>query len=75
MLIVDSQVHIWAANTPERPWFSTPKTHRTEPFDSEQLLREMDAAGVARAVLVPPGFDGPRNGERRRCYDGENRAS
>jgi L-fuconolactonase len=61
MFIVDSQVHIWAANMPERPWFSVPKTHRTEPLDAEHLLREMDAAGVARAILVPPGFDGPRN--------------
>jgi predicted TIM-barrel fold metal-dependent hydrolase len=61
MLIVDSQVHIWAANTPQRPWFSKPKTHRIVPLECAELLREMDAAGVARAVLVPPGFDGPRN--------------
>jgi hypothetical protein len=48
MFIVDSQVHIWAANTPERPWFSVRKTHRTEPLDAEQLLCDMNEpeAGV-----------------------------
>ncbi len=59
MFIADSQVHIWAPNSPERPWSRTP--HRTEPFSADQLLQQMDAAGVARAVLAPPGFDGSRN--------------
>ncbi len=60
MLIADSQVHIWAANTPERPW-APGNVHRTQPFTKDDLLREMDAAGVARAVLVPPKLDGDRN--------------
>jgi len=59
MFIADSQVHIWAPNSPERPWSRRP--HRAEPFSADQLLKEMDAAGVARAVLAPPGFDGARN--------------
>lgn len=61
MFIADSQVHIWGPNTPERPWLRKPITHRETPLDAEELLREMDAAGVARAVLIPPGFDGIRN--------------
>ncbi len=61
MLIVDSQVHIWAANTPERPWPARHKPHRSEPFSSSDLLREMDAAGVDAAVIVPPSWEGERN--------------
>lgn len=61
MLIVDSQVHIWAASTPERPWPARHKPHRPEPFSSSDLLREMDAAGVDAAVIVPPSWEGERN--------------
>lgn len=61
MLIVDSQVHIWAANSPERPWAEGAKPHRPQPFGHEDLLREMEAAGVHRAVLVPPSLDRTRN--------------
>ncbi len=61
MLIVDSQVHIWAANTPERPWAENAKPHRPEPFGKNELLAEMKAAGVDRVVLVPPSLDRTRN--------------
>jgi predicted TIM-barrel fold metal-dependent hydrolase len=65
VLIVDGQVHIWLPNTPERPWLppspDLPAPHRPEPFTREQLLREMDAAGVTRAVLVTPLWEGVRN--------------
>jgi predicted TIM-barrel fold metal-dependent hydrolase len=61
MLIVDSQVHTWAANTPERPWSGGGEPQRAVPFTNDDLLREMDAAGVDRAVLVPPGWEGSRN--------------
>jgi predicted TIM-barrel fold metal-dependent hydrolase len=61
MRIVDSQVHTWAASTPERPWSGGGEPHRTVPFSNEDLLREMDAAGVDAAVLVPPGWEGSRN--------------
>jgi predicted TIM-barrel fold metal-dependent hydrolase len=62
MLIVDAQVHIWGADTPERPWpegRSAP--HRPQPFSKDDLLREMNAAGVARVVIVPPSWEGDRN--------------
>lgn len=61
MLIADSQVHIWAANTPERPWAPGTRPHRPVPLGHEELLREMNAAGVDRVVIVPPSLDGSRN--------------
>lgn len=63
MLIVDAQVHIWAADTPERPWPEGrgAQAHRAEPFSVDDLLGEMDRAGVDRAVLVPPSWEGDRN--------------
>lgn len=62
MMIADAQVHIWAASTPERPWpagHGTP--HRPVPYSRGDLLREMDEAGVDRAVIVPPSWEGERN--------------
>ena len=61
MLIVDAQVHIWGANTPERPWPARLEAHRDVPIDKDELLREMDAAGVDRVVIVPPSWEGDRN--------------
>ena len=61
MLIVDAQVHIWAANTPERPWPARHEPHKPEPITAQDLLREMDAASVTACVLVPPSWEGERN--------------
>lgn len=63
MMIVDSQVHIWGADTPARPWprNRTVKAQRDVPLGKDELLREMDAAGVARVVIVPPSWEGDRN--------------
>ena len=62
MLIADAQVHIWGANTPSRPWPKTSLTpHRPQPLSAAELLREMDAAGVTRAIIVPPAWEGDRN--------------
>ena len=61
MLIVDAQVHIWGANTPERPWPARLEAHRDVPIDEDELRREMDAAGVDRVVIVPPSWEGDRN--------------
>ena len=60
MKIVDAQVHIWAANSPERPWPSRAEPHRA-PLGKEELLAEMDKAGVAGVVIVPPSWEGDRN--------------
>jgi predicted TIM-barrel fold metal-dependent hydrolase len=63
MLIVDSQVHIWAPETPEKRYArgdaATP--HRAVPLGHEELLREMDRAGVQRCILVPPTWEDDRN--------------
>ncbi len=62
MFIADAQVHIWGPNTPDRPWRAGPvKPHREVPLRADDLLREMDAAGVHRAILVPPSWDADRN--------------
>lgn len=63
MFIIDSQVHIWELSRPGREWPAgrfTPPWAMT-PFSKEQLLAEMDKAGVDRAILVPPAFEGDRN--------------
>lgn len=55
MLIADSQVHLWALGTPA-VW------HRQVPsYTKEELLAEMDGAGVDRAVIVPPMWNGDDN--------------
>lgn len=63
MPIVDAQVHIWRADTPERPWppGQAHRAHRPVPFSKDDLLAEMAAAGVDRAVIVPPSWEGDRN--------------
>jgi len=51
VLIVDAQVHIWGSGTPLPP-------HRpVSVFTKDELLAEMDAAGVQAAVIHPPGWD------------------
>ena len=63
MQITDSQVHIWQPETPDKPWPTG--GHQPDwaftPFGAEDLIAEMDAAGVTRAMLIPPAFDGGRN--------------
>ena len=60
MRIVDSQVHVWGANTPERPWPARAHSHG-ESLSAAQVLAGMDAAGVERAIIVPPSWEGDRN--------------
>ena len=60
MKIVDAQVHVWGANTPERPWPARAEPHRA-PLGKEELLAEMDKAGVDGVVIVPPSWEGDRN--------------
>jgi L-fuconolactonase len=63
MIIIDAQVHIWAPETADKPWNRTDagKPHRAEPIGCEELLGEMDHAGVHRAILVPPAWEADRN--------------
>jgi predicted TIM-barrel fold metal-dependent hydrolase len=51
MKIIDAQVHIWGSGQPSGQ-------HRQVPvFTADELLREMDEAGVDGAVLHPPSWD------------------
>lgn len=62
MLVADAQVHIWAADSAERPWPpGRHKAHRPVPLGADDLLQEMNEAGVDRCVLVPPSWEGERN--------------
>jgi len=62
MKVVDSQIHIWGADTPDRPWPNRgTHAHRDPPFTAAEVLATMDAAGVDRAILVPPSWEGDRN--------------
>jgi L-fuconolactonase len=61
--VIDSQVHIWAENTPQRPWAPNMegRAHLPEPLTAEKLVAMMDEAGVDAAILVPPSLEGDRN--------------
>jgi predicted TIM-barrel fold metal-dependent hydrolase len=52
--IVDAQVHMWKANTPDWPWVEGAKPQLPEPFTIERALAGMNEAGVDRVVIVPP---------------------
>jgi predicted TIM-barrel fold metal-dependent hydrolase len=60
-LIVDAQVHLWKANTPDWSWVPGMVPQMPEPFTIEKLVPLMDAAGVDRVVIVPPSWPGDRN--------------
>ncbi len=63
LLIADSQVHLWAADSPERPWVPGQAWRsRNQPaMDADTMIARMDAAGIHRAIVVPPSFEGDRN--------------
>jgi predicted TIM-barrel fold metal-dependent hydrolase len=60
-IIVDAQVHLWKAESPDWPWVPGRKPQLPEPFSIEKLVSLMDEAGVDRAVIVPPSWPGDRN--------------
>ena len=63
MLVVDAQVHIWGADTPERPWppGGAQRAQKPYPVTKEMVLAGMKEAGVDRVVIVPPSWEGDRN--------------
>jgi predicted TIM-barrel fold metal-dependent hydrolase len=70
-MIVDAQVHLWTAETPDWKWVPGRKPQLPEPFTIEKLVPLMDEAGVDRVVVVPPSWPGDRNDyalEAARCY-------
>ena len=50
MAIIDSQVHAYEANIPERPWDSVPNW--PDHVTGDEMVAAMDAVGVADAILV-----------------------
>jgi len=60
-MIVDSQVHLWKAESEDWKWVPGMKPQLPEPFTIEKLVPLMDEAGVDRVVIVPPSWPGDRN--------------
>src|SRR5438034_582928 len=52
MAIIDSQVHVYEANTPQRPWHAVPNwpAHVT----GDEMVAAMDEVGVDGAILISP---------------------
>jgi L-fuconolactonase len=72
-MIVDAQVHLWKAESPDWQWVPGLKPQLPEPFTIERLVPMMDEAGVDRVVVVPPSWPGDRNDyglEAARRYPG-----
>ena len=50
MPIIDSQVHIYAANTPDRPWHFVPNW--PDHVTGDEMVAAMDTVGVDGAIFV-----------------------
>src|SRR5437868_14497102 len=59
-MIVDAQVHLWKAESPDWKWVPGLQPQLPEPFTIERLVPMMDEAGVDRVVIVPPSWPGDR---------------
>ncbi|MEE3006307.1 MAG: hypothetical protein VX638_12780, partial [Chloroflexota bacterium] len=51
-MTIDSQVHSYERNRPERPWASIPPG--PEQVNGDDMVAAMDAVGVDGALLVSP---------------------
>jgi len=60
-MIVDAQVHLWKAESPDWKWVPGLQPQLPDPFTIERLVSMMEEAGVDRAVIVPPSWPGDRN--------------
>jgi predicted TIM-barrel fold metal-dependent hydrolase len=60
MVITDSGVHVWRAAGPDRPWQPGREPHLPTPIGYHDLSAMMAEAGVDRAILVPPSWEGER---------------
>ena len=50
MPIIDSQVHVYEANTPARPWHSVPNW--PDQVNGDEMVAAMDAVGVDGAIFI-----------------------
>lgn len=65
-MIADAQVHLYWPDTAEHPWPRDPARSKlpakhARSFTPEEMLGAMEAIGVDRAVIVPPGWAGEDN--------------
>ena len=61
MDVIDCQVHVWPPERPDRTFLRDGQGRENAPYTAEQLIADMESAGVNRAVLVPPSIEGDRN--------------
>ena len=50
MIIIDSQVHAYEANTPKRPWHSV--RNWPDHVTGDEMVAAMDKVGVDGAILI-----------------------
>ena len=50
MSIIDCQVHVYAANTPDRPWHTIPNW--PDHVTGDEMVEAMDAVGVDGAIFI-----------------------
>src|SRR5690349_9588833 len=72
MVIIDSQVHAYEANTPKRPWHSVPNW--PDHVTGDEMVAAMDKVGVDGAILISPfamyRYDGSYAVEVQRKHPG-----
>ncbi|MFJ8600137.1 amidohydrolase family protein [Streptomyces shenzhenensis] len=62
MLVLDAQIHVWKASTPERPWPADAiEPQRPVPLEVPEVTGELTRAGVFGALLLGPTWEGSRN--------------
>src|SRR5439155_1946773 len=70
MTIIDSQVHAYEANTPQRPWYRVPNwpAHVT----GDEMVAAMDKVGIDGAIFISPfsmyQYDGSYAVEGQRAH-------
>ena len=73
MTIIDSQVHAYAANTPQRPWHRPPHDW-PDHVTGEEMVAAMDEVGVDGAIMVSPnslyGYDASYAIDVQRAWPG-----
>ena len=50
MAIIDSQVHVYEANTPKRPWHTVPNW--PDHVTGDEMVAAMDKVGVDGAIFI-----------------------
>ena len=52
MMIIDSQIHAYEANTPKRPWNKVPNW--PDHVTGDEMVAAMDKVGVDGAIFISP---------------------